>query len=715
LGEELISSETVALIELVKNSYDADASFASVVFHESLEKGRGYVEVFDDGHGMSLETVRSAWMEPATIFKRDQKQSPGKSRRVLGEKGVGRFAAARLAEELELVTKTSGQPDEVYAIFDWTQFDREDLYLDQILILAERRAPAEITPARYPAQESSDRAATHGTVLRMNRLKKSWDVKAIDDLRRGLSRLISPFSEDQHFKIYLQLPGTEDKEAQQLEPPEILKYPHYTISGDVASTGKFHLSIEVHSEGTRTDEDGWVRRRDESGKSPLILSSTAAEGGPDVHCGPVSFRILVWDRDQLDNVQQKLGTGLRSIRKDLDAISGISIYRDGFRVLPYGEPNNDWLRLDIRRVQNPSLRLSNNQLTGYIRIGSDTNPDLKDQSNREGLDNNEAFQDLQSIMQLMLSRSESVRFQAKNRVPEKPEAPHESMLETPDVTELRQQLKDKLEPGDETLSLFDAAAKQWERQIASARLSISRYHALATIGQLVDKVVHDARQPLSKIRGQAALASETVDDLTSRSANESWLKAGLEDVAERLGRVSDAAEIIHGVLNRIEPLGGRKRGQPKKVYLEEVIRGAFLLFSGEIEQLAVQVTLPTDELMVTVEPSEIQEVIINLLTNSLYWLREVDSSDRRISVAIQRRDDGSVEIVFADSGPGIPKKDRASIFDPYFTSKPDGVGLGLVIAGEIVRDYYDGTLELLEPVGRSGAVFRIVLRKRIAA
>src|SRR6266480_2131480 len=110
-------------------------------------------------------------------------------------------------------------------------------------------------------------------------------------------------------------------------------------------------------------------------------------------CGSLDLELRVWDRDELGNVVQKTHSTIQDIRRDLDAVAGINIYRDGFRVLPYGEPQDDWLRLDLRRVQNPTLRLSNNQIYGVVHISADSNPQLRDQSNREGLDENQDLND----------------------------------------------------------------------------------------------------------------------------------------------------------------------------------------------------------------------------------------------------------------------------------------------------------------------------------
>ena len=132
IGDELISSETVAVIELVKNAYDADATRVLVRFQGPLEIGHGTIEVMDNGHGMSLETIQTTWMEPATLFRKRQQRSEKYGRRVLGEKGIGRFAASRLANTLEVVTRRVGEDREIRALFDWSQFDDEHKYLDQV-------------------------------------------------------------------------------------------------------------------------------------------------------------------------------------------------------------------------------------------------------------------------------------------------------------------------------------------------------------------------------------------------------------------------------------------------------------------------------------------------------------------------------------------------------------------------------------------------------
>jgi hypothetical protein len=126
IGEELISDDVVAVSELVKNAHDADALTVTVAFRSVTGQG-GEIEVRDDGCGMDLETLLGRWMEPAASTKvvADGRVT-ARGRRVLGEKGVGRFAADKLARNLELVSRVKGRGDEIRAVIDWDLFDDGD-------------------------------------------------------------------------------------------------------------------------------------------------------------------------------------------------------------------------------------------------------------------------------------------------------------------------------------------------------------------------------------------------------------------------------------------------------------------------------------------------------------------------------------------------------------------------------------------------------------
>lgn len=719
LGEELISSETVALIELVKNAYDADAKNVLISFSGELKEGSGTVEVVDDGHGMDMDTIRDSWMIIATSTKKNNKKSKSGERRVLGEKGIGRFAAARIAEELELFTRTTDQPEtESYAVFDWTQFDDNERFLDDILFLTNEQSASVIVPdwQLKDFSEKRYRAPCHGTTLRMNRLKHTWEKHDLENLQRGLSRLLSPFYSKNDFNLFLELPEEHGEFNSKISPPEIIKYPHYVVKGAIRPDGEYFFSVHIEEENQAHEFKGFFYKLFSDGKWTLYPSIEKPEIEPNsqkeraIESGPFEFELRIWDRDDLENVNQKVGGGIRSIQKDLNAIAGINIYRDGFRVLPYGEPDNDWLRLDIRRVQTPAKRLSNNQIAGYITITADKNPELHDRSNREGLDNNSAYSDLQKIIMFVLNEAENLRYASKRKKTEpKNQNDQKGLFDPPNFNKITDAVKRGDTDKKSTLELINKVESDWKSQIKKLQGVLSQYHALATLGGIVDKILHDGRQPLAKIQTEAGLGQEMAEDLLKASPDFPQLK----HFEKSYEKIVSQSSILRDVFRRAEPFGGRKRGRPKKYYIEELIREIFLFNEKEIKDFSVEIELPETQTLVSIDTTELYEIINNLITNSLYWLKSVPEDKRNIRVMVERKDNGSLEIIFSDTGPGIEAKYKDQIFIPYFSRRPDGHGLGLCLVGEIVHDYYNGTVELLDTEKSGGAVFRIILKKRV--
>lgn len=704
LGSELISSEVVALSELVKNCYDADATRVLIRINPV---GGGVIEVIDNGTGMSLATIRSAWLEPATPAKLDNSVS-ALGRRVLGAKGIGRFAAAKLGRHLDVITRPADFQQEVWAKFDWTVFDDPHTYLDEITIPCGVRKPQEIiaggtTASLWPSDEKrpKPKEMEHGTVLRMSGLKVTWDTARVEDLHRALSRLILPRRADT-FHVRLSVTGgVHGESSNAIEPPELIKYPHYRILGVVRADGRYRIKYAIEADAQLVTKTGrFVRHTSE----PLDLISISGEAPKDtkpIACGPLRLNFRVWDRDDLGNIVQRTHSTIRNIRADLDAIAGISLYRDGFRVLPYGEPHNDWLRLDIRRVQKPTMRLSNNQLYGFVGISADSNALLSDQSNREGLVEGQALQDLRDIILRVLTELENLRYKSRPR--SKKPTTRESLFSRLSLKVVRDSLGARAEEPQvrEALELADQSIAAGIKEVQEV---LGRYHRLATLGQLIDVVLHDGRQPVASITNQADLGIEA-----SRRPN---INVATE-LAPRFVMIRGQAVNLATLFNRIAPFGGRKKGRPKQLYMEDIIRDAFALYEQDIKALNVSVDLPTSSTLVRVDSTELQEIVLNLLQNSLYWLKQVPESRREISVTLNRTTDGARHMIFSDSGPGVDPQHRDSIFEPYFSTKPDGVGLGLSIAGEIASDYYDGSLDLLDSGPLTGATFRLTLRKRV--
>jgi signal transduction histidine kinase len=725
LGQELISNETVAIIELVKNSYDADATRVKIRFTEPLQEGKGSIEIVDNGNGMNLAIVRSSFLEPATSSKRggkSKRKSERLKRHVLGEKGIGRFASSRLADELELFTRSRNSDQEVYGLFDWEQFDDDDLYLDEVLVLTEERDPIEICPngttrSLWQDDESPRKSElSQGTVLRMNNLLKGWERSDFEVLERGLSRLVSPFKRSADFRVFLELPEEFSDISAEVESPTLIKFPHYSVKGTVKENGSYDLRFRVYETDDHSKEETGVFVIQTDGKKAmrsLPSQKQAEELAEEVRnpaCGEFDVELRFWDRDQLGNIQQQENSSsITDIRRDLDAISGLNIYRDDFRVLPYGEPNDDWLRLDIRRVQKPQQRFSNNNIAGYVKISSQSNPNLVDQTNREGLDENQALKDLRSILIHVVSMVELKRQLVRPKLKgKKSTTPVGGIFEPLDLGPLRRQLLLTYPDDTEVNAVLDETEKNFSTQLEEIQSVLGRYHALATLGKLIDVVLHDGRHPVATVVTQSELATRTIENSKIEDCEKK-----IQRVKSNVEKIRNQGELLRTLFKRIEPFGGRKRGKPTPLYLEQIVENTVAVFSGAIKRLAIKITLPNSETLVRVDESEIQEVLANLLDNSLHWLQETPESKRKIEVAIKRISSDNVEIIIADSGPGVKAANRAHIFDPYFSTKPNGVGLGLSIAGEIVKDYYDGELELVDGCPLGGAMFRITLRKRV--
>jgi signal transduction histidine kinase len=684
IGEELISNDIVALLELVKNSYDADASIIVIEFNgrvviekdgkrefRKIIKEGSSVQVYDDGSGMTLGIIKEAWMEPATISKKGSVKSEEKKRRYTGEKGIGRFSSAKLSSQLEIISRFKND-NEVVAYFNWADFDNIDLYLDQVKCSWEVRIPVEFTNTK------------HGTKLILNNLNSDWDEEKIRQLRITLQRLINPVTPVTDFLIELKLPSEFDSYSGIIDAPESLTKPNHSIKGKVDEQG--NLEVEYKSK--------------KLGVIPIEKKSVL-KTGEKLKTGPFEFDFRVWDRDSdaLREVAEETETKVNEVKKALNEISGISIYRDKFRVLPYGDPKIDWLRLDLRRVNNPTLRISNNQIIGFIAVELEKNPEFKDQSNREGIVDSEAFNQLKEFVILILNELEIKRYEERPRESDEEES-QQGLFNNLSIASVAQLVQTKLPNDKEAQAIVaqtEAAIQQGVKRIQEV---LSRYRRLSTLGLLIDVILHDGNNFLANIDSEAHLLSK---EIAKKDADQNAIK-------EHIKNIQEGRKILAQLFKRIEPFGGRKRGRPKDIIIEDAIANVFALYKNELAKLNINYILPTSKNEVRIDDGELQMIFVNLLQNSLYWLETI-ANERKIEVLVERTDE-ELSVVFSDSGPGIKEEHQQIIFDPYFTTRPDGVGLGLTIVGELVTEY-DGDFTLIDNGPLDGASFKIIFRRRI--
>lgn len=684
IGEELISDDKVAIIELVKNSYDAyctlqnAAPIVDIIFKgdvKTYDDGELYIDkksasitVYDEGIGMDFDIIQHAWMEPATNFKKLQKnQNPNK--KYTGEKGIGRFAAAKLAAKLELVTKQKDK-DEIVVRFDWSDFSNESDYLEDISIDWIVRPPQEIQ--------------SHGTILKLVDLNEDWDKAKIKDLRTALSRLLNPIVPTEDFLINLKLPESMELSGL-IERPETLNNPNYSIKGRISDSGQpenvvFYSRAKGVYEALQLNNNGF--------------------GLKNYTAGAFSFEFKIWNREnaELKTLANEMGSLVKNVKEDLDELCGISIYRDNIRVLPYGNKNNDWVRLDMRRVNNPTLRLSNNQIVGYISIGIDSNPLLKDQSNREGIVESQAFEEIKEYVKLILNEVEQRRYKERPRE-ESPKKSSSSLFEAFSLRSVVTAIQKENLTSREILRLINEKEAEIKDSWDKVLEIISRYRRLSTLGLLIDPILHDGRNYLNKI-----------DLKSTYIINEAKKGNGsLNKIAEKAYDIQFVRKDFAQLFARLEPFGGRRRGRPKRIIVEDTLNNIFLLNQEELIKLNVEYSIPETQHNVTIDESELGQIFINLIQNAIYWLGTIDGP-RKISVEVVDEHDG-LAIFFSDNGPGINPEIADEIFNPYFSTKPDGVGLGLAIIGEIMADY-NGEFVLVESI-LGGASFKLKFKYRV--
>jgi signal transduction histidine kinase len=680
IGDELISDEPVAVVELVKNAYDADATKVSVAFSGPGTLDPDTLTVADDGCGMTLQTVLGAWFEPGTIVKKRKDRSPG-GRLYQGAKGIGRFAAARLAQSMYLETRSEDEEEGVTVLLEWGKFTDES-YLDEVSIDYEVRPMPELK---------------HGTLLTLIGLhaRKHWTEEDFKTLHNRLSRLISPFQNSQgdaevsDFEIDLQIPAFPDLTGK-VEPHKLTKAPKYRLTGKLSADGFFNGAMDIDGK-----------------QSKSFKNVSLGDKGESVACGAFEVEVRTWDRDRpgLTPYMMKFNLSMGALRSILDNYSGVSVYRDGFRVHPYGESGLDWLSLDTRSRQNPTLRLANNQIIAAIRISREDNPNLIDRATREGFVHNQSYEALQEWFKRILALLEAERYAARPREEARPEE-MSTLFEPFDMSEVVKEADERLGKRHPVAALVRKKDVDIREGVARLQEHYSRVLMAAGLGQLVDVVIHEIGAPL----GRTNRALSELEKAMMRM----WGGPLDEGTTEKFTEVRACLEQIYNLRERLIPKAAGRRGRASSFSVQEEIQGNLELYSSLLakQNVAVLRKWPSKPVIVHMSRSNLGQVVANLLDNSVYWLtrHHGDGKGGKIDIRLTELKHG-FRILFADDGPGIPPEDRDRVFDAEFSRKPHGMGLGLFIARQVIEIY--GKLVYRDDGPLGGACFEASFEERV--
>ena len=667
LGEDLVTNDVVAVIELVKNAYDAFAQSVRLRFRDDPSHGM-FLEIEDDGNGMTREVLEDVWCLVATPHKEVNPvvKSGNKERRVSGEKGLGRLSAARLGERLHMLTQAPGDPCWEVNV-NWSDIAQGD-------DLTKSFAGCRKYPGESPFVKS-------GTRLGIYDLKGQWDESRVFDLKENLARLISPFSDLGEFKIFLSGIGEARTEEVEIESPEFLSKPKYRIRGSADKNGNvrgiYRFTPLTKDDVARKKKLGfkWQQIYDAiQDKERFRYSSEAA------HCGPFSFEIRAWDiaSDDTQEIAEKFDFRKSQVRKSIRVHKGISIYRDGVLVLPKSDNARDWLGLDLRRVSKVGTRMSTNQLVGYVSISAEDNPQVEDTSDRERLASCTEVAEFEEILKAVVALLENER--DEDRVRPDREKPIEDLFEKLSAEELTAEVIALSEEGSQASEAVPLL-RSFSTSLDAARREIQErfvyYSRLATVGTIAHMLVHEIRNRTTAIGSFLEIIQERFGPFKEKALGEEFRSA--ESAVDALERLADT-------FSPLASHGFRRR--KRQSILEDQIKNCLILRRDEIERAHVRCYPPDTETKVAVDPGELDAIILNLVTNAVYWMKEVPKEKRELKFILTPiNDEDRILVVVQDTGPGIDTEDVEKVFLPGLTRKPGGIGMGLTVASELVAAY----------------------------
>lgn len=721
LGRDSIKDHTTALLELVKNSYDADADVVKITIRTGEPNSkRSFLKVADNGSGMTPQQIKNNWLRIGYSEKLADTLSEKRGRRRTGEKGIGRLSADRLGAVLELRTKAA-KLDATGIRVNWDDFNKPNQDLVSVPIHLIDEPNFEIPLPRTPAlKESANRRS--GTELTCRKLRHAWTEADVEELYEELSILTPPFSKAQDFEIQLDtdvapdLNGVVESKAARNATVELL--------ADLDEDGSVNYTVKVQrANGSRSVQKKSLQW------SQLIQKASRNRSldlkiSPSV--GPVQAQLLFFPRKQ----QTLDGTGLnlRELKAFLNRNAGIRIYRDNIRVKPYGNPNEaegDWLRLGDRKARDPAgagrrtFKVAANQLVGAVFISRDKNPRLVDSSAREGLIKSRYFSELRSFVLGCVSLLETAYHDAFTEE-QTSKATDNSASEN--VKTLRSTLKElalglkkaqsSIPPSSvqyvkSSMEHIGAALNQIESTAKSIETLASQatvYRGLATVGIAASVFGHETQSSIAQFISSAQLATTVLKKdppKTDRALTE------LEKARAHARKISMWGAFA---LARV----ARDKRRRTKLDVSKVLKEISEQMNPVFQ--ASNITLETKLHPVSGKSfaMDIESIAINLLTNA-YAACQFTSRQRKIRLELsEKKHNGRVgcEVMVSDSGPGVADEFKKRIWEPLFSLKQDsegrqtGTGLGLAIIQSIVDDL-KGFRDIDIDPSLKGARFRV--------
>jgi signal transduction histidine kinase len=740
LGRESISSSITAIVELVKNSYDADAEEVAVRF-ANLGQENVFLVIEDNGDGMSVDDLRDNWMVIGTANKSVRRKTK-KQRVYTGEKGLGRLGLDRLCSQTEVESIKLGASEGVRLDISWEKYENSNKRLETI-----EHDLYSLPNLRLDPIAKEWREYPKGTRLILRGLKDNWDEAAITQLRNELALLISPFQGGNDFVINIDTAGIfKNLDGSVAVQKMLLDAANWKVVAtiDEANNIDIKMTSPRHEVIFQMDPTPWAEVLKKQGMFP--------------HCGPVRFEFYFFVRRDAELTTKTLKAA--EIVNFLNYNQGIRIYRDGFRVKPYGEPDGtgDWLKLAFRRMQNPegvtqdakpgNWRVGYNQVVGAMFITHEKNSGLSDQTNREGLLQGKAFEHLQvfalRVIQFFEIHNQIFELNKKNSRAPAEQAEQKAMSSIEEVNAALKALGDLTARIPKSVGNEISGPSSPEAVSADVNKVIDevqrRLEVAATGIEQSTKLFRDAEEQKNTMANLASLGilaaafgHESLDWTGTVLKNSRWLlsnmagglfmvgpdietdvKTALADTVNEANKIRKFAQFTLGNLNR-------DKRTKRDFNLATTVQKVFEAFDEVLRNqrnTKVELIVPSDPCMISGYEMDWESVIVNLITNASWALDDCPADNRNIKANLV---DSGAEwtLTFQDSGVGLEAGTEEMIFLPAFSTKRTrrgelvGTGMGLFIVKSFVEDHSGGKVSAIAHSELGGAGFELRVPKAV--
>lgn len=665
------------------------------------------IVISDTGSGMSQGDLNNNFLVIGTASRKrevDEAILNGATHTpYLGEKGIGRLSAMRLGEFLQVKTARIDDSNFNLLEIDWSKFSNIDAMLDDIRI-----------EPTFGDKKSSENWS--GTDIVIGSLSEDWTQERVKRMAEyDFARLTDPFV-DQKSRPRIALFWNDERIDIPWMKQDLLNHSHARV------TGKYEILNGIPQLTCLVEAiDLGFEHPYESEKSTLSafdLESTIIGTTQEIpkqaltSVGPFEFEAYWYNRRRLAAID---GIGdLRAVRDLQEKWSGIMLFRDRFRVFPYGDDEDDWLALDRKALRRSGYLLNKDQFVGRVRISRTSNKDLLDQTNREGLRETPEQQVFLEVMKFVIQD----RLFQFLRLVERQYKGQKIDLDDPKtqvvglekrfnsaISQIRKKFKDDddlkqtVEDLQQVFYSFSDFSERARLRIEEVEVENRQMVEMAGLGMMVEVVAHE----LARISENAL---DNLDALRSKNVSDE-VKTKLESLRAQMKSLSKRIRVL-------DPLSISGRQRKETFSLQELIQDTIEAHEGQFSRHNIQVKLISDASPIKVRAVKgmLVQILENLISNSKYWMdmrrQHLQSYTPVISISLYS---SPPTIVFEDNGYGIAAENKDRVFQPFFSLKEKKMrrGLGLFIAKECAQ-HNEGSLTLDEYINpETGRLHRFII------